>query len=301
MDKNQLLLDLQKIQSIAAASKWTRLFHNPFRYINAIGFRLFIYPFTHKEKRLGSKVFWGKEMLITLPSATDIYLLKGKTHTSEIRLVRFLINNLSNSSTFLDIGAHYGYYSMLVAELTQGNIRCIEASNDSYDVLLENIKDNPSTKATHCAVSDINEDITFYEFDSQYSEYSATDVSQFENEDWYKNHPPKKIVIPGTTIDHFLYSNSFFPEFIKMDVEGAEFKAIKGGQKFFQEYSPVLVMEYLAPERQNTAHQNAVELLRSWGYQSYSIQNDGTLKPESNLDDYLKRADLDSDNIVLKK
>lgn len=301
MNKDQLLLDLQKIQTIAAASKWTRLLHNPFRYINAIGFRIFIYPFTHKEKRLSTKVFWGKEMFITLPSATDIYLLKGKTHASEIRLVRFLINNLSSSSTFLDIGAHYGYYSMFAAELTRGEIRCIEASNDSYDILLENTKEHSKIKATHCAVSDINEDITFYEFDSQFSEYSATDVSQFENEEWYKNHPPKKIVIPGTTIDHFVTSNSFVPEFIKMDVEGAEFKAIKGAENLFQKHTPVLVMEYLAPERQNTAHQNAVELLRSWGYQSYSIQNDGTLKQEANLDDYLKRVDLDSDNIVLKK
>jgi len=44
--------------------------------------------------------------------------------------------------------------------------------------------------------------------------------------------------VKAITIDEFCSRNSIVPNFIKMDIEGAELSAIKGGIKIFQKYRP---------------------------------------------------------------
>lgn len=75
-------------------------------------------------------------MNIALPASTDIYLTGGKSHDSEIRLAKFLIKNLNQGDNFVDIGAHYGYFTLLGAHLVgKGGRVFFEPGKSTYSLL----------------------------------------------------------------------------------------------------------------------------------------------------------------------
>jgi FkbM family methyltransferase len=298
-----LMQQLDKVEKLACASRINRLLHNPYKYITAIFFKEFVYPRKKQEKIDTADLFYGKKMKIGLPASTDIYLNGGKSHDSEIRLARFIILNLGAGGHFLDIGAHYGYFTLLAAEIAggEGKVVAFEPAGMSYDLLKENTGHLAHVTALPKAVSHNTDSLVFYEFPNLYSEYNSTDVSQFEKEDWFQRFPPRRVEVPATTIDEVTTGHNFVPGIIKIDVEGAEFSVIRGGVQFLRLHAPFIVMEYLEPKRHNEEHKKAFDLMIELGYRSYLIRKDGTLMPVTDIDTYLTEQKLESDNIVFQK
>jgi FkbM family methyltransferase len=303
MNSSYLLKCLESAVKIADFPKFIRFCNNPYKYFIAIYFRKFIYPKTKKEKILVTKLFYGKKMSIALPAATDIYLTGGKSHPSELRLAKFIINNLSDNNHFLDIGAHFGYFTLIASELVgeKGKILSFEPTSKSYNLLMENIVNLNNAKAHQSAISNSTESIIFYEFPNLYSEYNTSDITQFQNEKWYNNYIPNKVKVKSTTIDEITKDGLFNPQIIKIDVEGAEYNVISGGLTFFKNHSPYIVMEYLEAKRKNETHKKALDLLCGLGYKTYIIKKSGFLEPISNIDNYLETENLESENIVFRK
>lgn len=302
MIKN-MINKINKVEEIAQRSKIGRLLNNPMKYAYAILFRELIYPINKKEKVVETTLFYGKKMKIALPAATDIYLTGGKSHSSEIRLAKFLINNLKPDDHFLDIGAHYGYFTLIGSELVgeKGVVISFEPSNKNRSVLTINTIKLKNTTIYKKAMSNSTENIIFYEFQNLQSEYNTANVAQFENEQWFRDAPPTKIEVEATTIDLFTQQTQFTPKVIKIDVEGAEEKVIQGGIHYFTSHAPKIVMEYLEPKRENKNHKKAEELLVKLGYLANIITSDGLLKNINDIDNYLLSKNLESDNIVFIK
>lgn len=303
MNKNNFLASLKSVEKIANYPKIMRLGNNPYKYLLAMYHREFVYPRTKKERIVNISLFYGKKMRIALPASTDIYLTGGKSHSSEIRLAKFIILNLNNSDHFLDIGAHFGYFTLIASEMVgdNGKVLSFEPASKSFSLLQENIASLRNTKAFRKAISNSLTPITFYEFPNLQSEYNTSDITQFESEKWYNNAKAIKVEVESTSIDNITKDGLFNPQIIKIDVEGAEYNVISGGLTFFKTNSPLIVMEYLEPNRKNETHKKALNLLLSLGYNSYIIRNDGTIEPNSNIDNYLEAEKLESDNIVFRK
>ena len=303
MDKSNFLDPLKSVEQIANYSKIVRLLHSPYKYLSVMFYREFIYSKTKKEKIVSTKLFYGKKMNIALPASTDIYLTGGKSHISEIRLARFIINNLDNSDHFLDIGAHFGYFTLLASEIVGANGRVVsfEPASKSYKLLELNAAELRNVQTYQMAISDSLESIAFYEFPNLQSEYNTLIISQFEGEQWFNNAKPTKVEVKTTTIDNITKDETFSPKVIKIDVEGAEYKAIAGGLTFFKTHSPLIVMEYLEPKRKNDSHKKALDLLLSLGYSSFIIKNSGNLEQIADIDKYLADEKLESDNVVFVK
>ncbi|SNR34214.1 FkbM family methyltransferase [Hymenobacter mucosus] len=300
---NSLLTQLDKVEALAAASKWHRLWHAPAKYLYAIGFRRLVYARHKKGVVKQVATFFGIPMQVVLPAGTDIYLTGGKSHSSEIRLARFLINTLQPGDDFLDVGGHFGYFSLLASQLVgaSGRVVAYEASRSTYAVLAENVKRLPNIRAVHSAVSDRQESISFYEFPVLYNEFNSMDVTQFAGEKWFEEFKPTRIDVPAVRVDDILADSGLAPHVIKIDVEGAELKVIGGAAASLRRLAPYVVMEYLEPKRHNTEHQKAVTLLRELGYHAHTLQENGTLQPCADLDAYLIQHGHDSDNFVFVK
>lgn len=302
-DKQQLLQDLQKVEKVAGASKWRRLLHNPRNYLEAILHRLLVFRRTKKSKVASARTFFGENMHILLPSSTDIYLTGGKSHSSEINLARFLIRELVSGDIFMDIGAHYGYFSLLAAAIIgpKGSVWSFEASPTTFRILHKNTSPKSNIHAFHHAVADTREKLTFFEFPNLYSEYNTLDVSQYEGETWFRKFQPREVMVEAIVMDEFADSHRITPKIVKIDVEGAEFKVISGLKRMLGDHSPIMVIEFLSEARGNEEHLKARQLLLENGYHSYSISQNGSLSPVSDIEAYLKDQKVDSDNIVFKK
>lgn len=299
---HQLLKQLEQVQLLATGSKWRRLLAHPFRYVWSIGFKKLIYPFTKKGIIIKTAAFFGGDMYVVLPAGADIYLTGSKSHDSEIRLAKWLIRQLKPGDVFIDVGAHFGYFSLLAAALikSEGRVFSFEASKSTFSLLKKNTQYADNITCLNNAVSDKNELLVFHEFPVLYSEYNSLNIDQFKNEKWFFKYRPRKIEIEAIILDDFIEKNNIQPSVIKIDVEGAEYQVISGLKKLMAtpEKTPI-VMEYLHPDRKNESHRQAVDLMRKNGYHTYLINADGELYPVDDLDDYLLKNGMESDNVLM--
>jgi hypothetical protein len=112
-----LLEELQKVENFAKENKLKKIISSPVKYKNILFSR---HLFKSKIGVLKlTKTFWGDSIRVVLPASTDIYLSGGKTHSSELRLTKYLINNIQETDTVLDIGAHVGYFTLLISTLAK--------------------------------------------------------------------------------------------------------------------------------------------------------------------------------------
>ena len=294
---------LAAISELAKASKWQRLWHAPFRYIRGQLFFRTTYRRTGKGWLVDAPTFFGTSMKVLLPAGMDVYLLGAKTHDSEIRLTKWLLHNLGNGQTVLDIGAHFGFYSLLAAHLVgpSGRVLSIEASPSVFVVCLENVSRQDNINLFQLAATNEEGSLSFYEYPVLYSEYNTLDPEQFADNYWIQHNPPKAVTVTGKRMDTVLAANDAIPDVIKIDVEGAEDKVIAGLSQTLQRYEPMVAMEFLTSGRSNEPHRRAAELLFDFGYVAYFIDAKGQLRTAGNTIDSLLTNPVESDNIIFKK
>lgn len=303
---NKLLKNLEKVEKLANTSRMGRFGAHPFKYTLAILHRKIVYASLARSWKVTARTFFGRSMRVSLPGGTDIYLTGGKTHASEIQLARFMIQNLKEGDTFLDIGAHYGYFSLLAAKLVggHGKVWSIEPSEHSFCILSENTLAFEQIQCFNKALSDKVGDIEFYEFPELYSEYNSIDQQQFEREKWFSRVAPRKTKVEAITLDEFLKLEKVSPSMIKIDVEGAEYKVLSGSRAFLKSNAPQLIVEYLNPQKGNYSHKQAVQLALSMGYRLFVLDQRGKehkIPSIRFLDQKLSDEGLDSTNVILSK
>lgn len=301
---------LSKVKNLAQGSKMQRFLRQPLSYLTAQVFRTMVFPISKKGILRQAHTFMGYPLSIALPSGMDIYLTGGKTHDSEIRLAQFLIQfykkNTLITPIFIDIGAHIGYFSLLVAKILEeyeieGKIYAFEAAKGTFELLQENLRAFKNIQCFHNALTDTEQDLSFYEFPVLYSEYNTLHIQQFENEKWFKKFRPTSVIVKGKTLDSIVDEYPIQNPLIKIDTEGAEEQVIKGGKAFLKSQNPTLIIEFLADKNKNEGHFKAYELLKEWGYQAHFIKDSGQLEVLDNIEMYFKNTGLDSDNFVFIK
>lgn len=301
--KAEFLDGINKVERLATTSKLGRLMEDPIKYVSTLFFNNITYRLIKKEKAITSPLFFDQQMQLYLPASTDIHLTSGKSHSSEIRLAKLLINTIKEGHCIFDIGAHYGYFTLLASALCQesGQVHAFEAAVPSYKMLDLNTKNISQIMANNMAVSDETGLLDFYVFPNKFSEYNSFNVEQFKSSNWFKKYPPIKHQVKSINLDEYISKQNLKPNLFKIDVEGAEFNVIKGLKKYLTLNNPVLIMEYLADERNNSNHKQACALLYSLNYKSYIILAKGELQVCHNIDEYFYSEKIDSDNIVFMK
>lgn len=298
-------IELNKIESLSKGSKVNRFLYRPFSYAFALFFKKIYYPFFKKEYITETLLFTNNTIRVALPAATDLYILGGKSHISEINLARFLLQNLKENSVFWDIGSHYGYFSFVANSVIResGKIIAIEAAKDTFEILKYNCKNIKEIQVYNYAISDSDQDLYFYEFPNKFSEYNSLDIEQYKEMKWFSKVDYNKSLIEGISLNTLYGKTGEFPDIIKIDVEGGEANAIKGGLHLWgsNNKAPIIVMEYLSAARGNDAHKIAKSVLQEYGYESFTINSLGNTEMCSNIENHLLEKGLESDNIVFIK
>src|ERR1700694_948756 len=83
----------------------------------------------------------------------DYYVMpRYKTHYLDNEYEKFslqiLKNDLNDKSTFVDIGAHYGAYSLCAAKICGSKVMAIEPVAENFQLLNENVVVNNLNKIT---------------------------------------------------------------------------------------------------------------------------------------------------------
>ncbi len=293
---------LLKAEAKARSSKISRWFKSPVLYPSLMFFNYGIYPMIRRGIYVIAYPFFGIRMRTLLPAGTDLLLNRIKSHDSEIRLAKFMCRHVQTGDVIIDIGAHYGYYSLLAASLVgDGAVYSIEASSTSFDVLKENVATHRSIHPLHRAAGEKKGKVVFYEYPGPYAEYNTTVEGAYEKQAWLKKIDQKITTVPVILLDSLITEHGIQKAFIKIDVEGGETAVLRGMTRSLAECDLTIAMEYLSNTTEFASHANAVEILKSFGYQSYAIDRNGGLQSTANIDQYLVENNLGSDNVVFVK
>lgn len=303
MEKTEtnLLKKFAEVERLAKGSRWTRLGSHPIKYLCAQVHRYLFYKWSGIPLPAKTKTFWGRRFHVLLPSAMDIFLTGGKTHDSELRLTKYILKNLGGTRIVFDIGAHFGFYTLLMAEVARGRVYSFEASPRSFKILFRNIDEQQNVFPNHIIISDQSTPMDFYEYPALYSEFNTIEHGRNMNEEWTRKSEVSISEVASATLDQFCMEKNIIPEFMKLDVEGAENRVLTGGAEILQANNIIIAMEYLNCDRNNYNHIMAAKTLERMHYFPFCIDQDGNLDRIIDMGEYMNHLALDSDMIIFRK
>lgn len=243
--------------------------------------------------RKRAKTFWGRDIYVYFADmdASALYFF-NTLYGNEIKIIKFLIKNFKNEDVFYDIGANYGFYTLLAQEfITNGEIYAFEPNPKIFKLLRENARLDvfKNTFLNQVALSDKTGEIDFYdrEVDRHSGGSSLIKHSHFRKYNVIK--------VRATTLDEYILDHKP-PTIIKIDVEGGEPFVLRGAFKLLKKHNPIIIMEFFPDD----LHREAVNILLNNGYRVFKIDNDGNLSIINEQD--LLRDDIPHEaNYVFKK
>ena len=158
----------------------------------------------------------------------------GKVHSLEkdgelfqLKRLKTLLKDKSKITLF-DVGANEGHYSNKLLETFRGkeiNLHVFEPASDTFERLGKSLEGRGGF-LNNFGLSDRKEKLTLYKSESG-SDYAS--VYQSDRSDYSES-------IELKTLDDYCEKNKIETiDFLKIDVEGHEYKCLKGAEKFLNE------------------------------------------------------------------
>ncbi len=169
-------------------------------------------------------------------------IYSGQYHDENIFFIKPLIEE---GAVILDIGANIGLYTCAYAEyFKEKNIKiyAIEAVETNYKILNENIRLNQfsNIKSFHLALGKEEGEL---EFNLPSKDFVGNAVGANINKEQSGYVSKVKMI----TLDSFAKEQGLERcDFLKIDVEGAEYFIFEGGRNFLEKCRPVIEAEYNA-------------------------------------------------------
>jgi FkbM family methyltransferase len=191
----------------------------------------------------------------------------------------FLNHYLQPGMTFVDMGANEGVYTVFAARRVgqSGSVWAFEPSQREYDSLRANLDLNgligPNVRLFPLAIADFN----------GYTELAVA-ATEHAGQNTMGAFASAGIGAAGTQTIEVRRLDDLIAEdaparidFIKLDVEGAELKAIHGAAGTLRRYRPVLLFEVSAASLrpQGASREGLVAFLRSLDYLLYVFDDSG--------------------------
>jgi len=228
----------------------------------------------------------------------------GINHTldkEEIDFVDYVYKNTKkNKLTVFDVGCNRGLYiDLFLSKSITSEIHCFEPINKLFKSLKNKYGAKESVTLNKLCISDDNKKVTFHELVSPTTDACSSMIERpvFKERGWeYDSYEVDTI-----SIDNYCKNNNIeHIDFIKIDVEGAEFLVLKGCQNMLRTSS----IDFIQFEYGNTFSDANVELLDvyklidSYGYKMFVYDDEFS---NINLDNISEYSKIEICNFIIKK
>jgi FkbM family methyltransferase len=252
------------------------------RYLPGVYRTLYRYAYSHDEPaaqeiRAGRLV--GRR-LVCRPLLEAHYLAGTYEPDVQAAAARLILPGM----VVYDIGVHRGYFTLLFADLVgpagqvigfeplPGNLALARQSTGFNQDLASRIRFVP------LAVSDSPGEAHLVEVERYSSMAKLTDEPS-------ESDAPGHITVNTTSLDDFVREGNPVPQFVKMDIEGAESKALPGMAELLRTARPTILVEV----HNDMAYAAFAAILRDHSYVGAKLGNNtfSTSPPWTGKDQYL--------------
>jgi FkbM family methyltransferase len=186
----------------------------------------------------------------------------------EPELVELISHNVTRGCTAVDVGAHIGYYTLLLSRVVgpAGQVFSFEPLPTNFECLCENLRLNKcdNVNAVNKAVLDGRRQI-HVQLDED--DRLPVDVSLATPGD------VGDLILASVSIDDFLISQTKKVDFLKVDAEATEDKVLAGAQALISRDHPLILIEVHHFDG-HLESSPVPERLRSMGYNLEQIDHE---------------------------
>jgi FkbM family methyltransferase len=231
-----------------------------------------------------ARLFWGEEMTVLVPDGVGIHLRRYGYF--EKNLTEFFLRVTNPGDVFMDVGAHFGYFSLLASVLAgrEGRVLSIEPTPRTFGVLQENAAFHENIVCLACAATSTERNV--------YIQDRGIGQAAFNHVE--SENSGQGIQVRGRKLDDALEDLGLVPNVIKVDAEKHEIEVLKGLDKTLKERSPIITLEVGDDAGHENLSSGLIVYMKALGYDCYEIAN-GKCEP------HVFRAHYSYDNLAFLK
>jgi len=177
----------------------------------------------------------GQRLRLPIAFGFEGFLELYRTGKIEPHVTQLFCSLIREGMTVVDVGASFGYYTLLAAKRVgnSGLVFAFEPNPQSYEVLIENIKMNnwKNVKTFQLAISDRREEVIL----------NIPKMGQTGSTFARRDNIVRKIRVKALPLDSFLELRKV--DIVKIDVEGAELKVLRGMRNILREGRAKIICE----------------------------------------------------------
>jgi FkbM family methyltransferase len=194
---------------------------------------------------------------------------QGRIHEEPATLL--FLDEIAGSRCFADVGANLGWFTCLAAKhLTDGTVFSFELDEQNYHLLEINVLLNrvSNVELVHAAVSDQPGRITYRKPGFVSSATFSILPREAIADDTTVVH------VDAVTLDDYFAARGDVPDFVKIDVEGAELQVLRGMLDLIRSTRPRLLVEVHQRALSAYGHVpgDVLSLLWEEGYDVFEVQ-----------------------------
>ena len=199
-------------------------------------------------KRLGiginrmATLFWGPHMTVIYPDPTSLAISRYGFY--EEGLTTMVLDYLKPGMTFLDIGAHVGYFTLLGDWLVgdSGQVHSFEPTPSTFDVLRSNTESKQNIHLNRIALSSVAGLVTMNNYGPEFSGYNSIYRARMFDETLSRVNATE-FKAETISVDEYVDREQLTPDFVKIDAESAEFEILKGMEQTLNRCRPMISVE----------------------------------------------------------
>lgn len=231
-----------------------------------------------------AKLFWGEHMNVVFPDCVSTSLYRDGF--IEEGLTRIVLDLVRDGMCFFDVGAHYGYYTLLASDLvgSTGDVHAFEPISHTFTVLRSNVSDHKNVSLNKKALySDDGLTLQMNNYGIKHSGFNSTgpeelafDPDRIPAEFGSGLQATKTEPSETVTLDTYVEKKDLKPDFIKIDAEACEKDILMGSQGVLEKIRPMVSLEVGDFNVARESSREMVKFMLDRGYRAYeygSFQN----------------------------
>jgi FkbM family methyltransferase len=228
--------------------------------------------------------FFGDVMSLRFPDPVSMFI--HRYGFFEEGLTRIFLECVRPGMTVFDVGAHFGYFGLLAAELVgqEGQVHCFDPTPSTFELLRQNVAHRSNVHPQNLALYSREATLSFSDYGLAYAAFNSLGGSKLRGS--ARRVAPRRYDVQAVSLDHYVQFSGVRPDFVKIDAEGAEFEILVGAERTLAEVRPMLTLEVGDddPDRPGESRR-VVDAVLSRGYRAVEAR-DGRIVPHIPRDKY---------------
>jgi len=190
-----------------------------------------------RSSRENITTFWSDKMTVLIPEEVSLKLFAYGYFEPGLTLL--MLEYLNKNDTFVDIGSHFGYFTLLGSHIVgeRGAVHSFEPVRATFEILKSNTANKSNVKTNNIALFSKNGRTQMIDWGPIRSAYNSIIP---ENSG---NISENLVWVDTICLDDYVKAHAIHPNFIKLDAEDAEYEVLAGAKSTLETYLPIVSLE----------------------------------------------------------